>query len=94
MGTEESNPYDIGIFRFPNARHLSNEQKYDFILKCWKPEPSYNFPKTVEGKNSIIRDRSDTNGYEHVPGCAIVACMMVHFACPAFCLEMIQRLKG
>ena len=52
MCTEESNPYDIGIFRFPNAWHLSSEQKYDLILKCWKPEPSYNFPKTVEGKNT------------------------------------------
>ena len=52
MSAEESNPYDIGIFRFPNARHLSNEQKYDLILKCWKPEPSYNFPKTVEGRNT------------------------------------------
>jgi hypothetical protein len=52
MSTEESNPYDIGIFRFPNARHLSNEQKYDLILKCWHPEPSYNFPRTAEGRNT------------------------------------------
>jgi hypothetical protein len=52
MSAEESNPYDIGIFRFPNTRHLSNEQKYGLFLKCWKPEPSYNFPKTVEDRNT------------------------------------------
>ena len=52
MSTEESNPYDIGIFPYPNAQHLSNEQKYNLILKCWHPEPSYNFPRTAEGRNT------------------------------------------
>ena len=26
-----TNPFDIGLIRFPNARQLSNEQKYDII---------------------------------------------------------------
>ena len=52
MSTDETNPYDIGLIRFPNARQLSNGQKYDFILRCWKLEPSYNFPTILEGKNN------------------------------------------
>ena len=52
MSTDETNPYDIGLISFPNARQLSNEQKYDFILRCWQPEPSYNFPTVLEGKNN------------------------------------------
>ena len=52
MSTDETNPYDIGLIRFSNAWQLSNEQKYDFILCCWQPEPLYNFPTILEGKNN------------------------------------------
>ena len=52
MSTDETNPYDIGLIRFSNTWQLTNEQKYDFILCCWQPEPLHNFPTILEGKNN------------------------------------------
>ena len=51
----ECSPFDVGLYAFPNARRLTNDQKYDLILKCWNPDPSYSFPKTAEGKKMSQR---------------------------------------
>ena len=51
----DCSPFDIGIYAFPRAKPLSNEQKYDFVQKCWNPDALFSFPKTAEGKNMSQR---------------------------------------
>ena len=54
----DSSPFDVGIYAFPRAKHLSNEQKYDFVQKCWNLKQYLtfcSFPKTAEGKNTSQR---------------------------------------
>ena len=51
----DCSPFDVGIYAFPWAKPLSNEQKYDFVQKCWNPDALFSFPKTAEGKNMSQR---------------------------------------
>ena len=55
LAPQYCSPFDIGLYSFPKAQRLTNEEKDDIAEKCWSPEPSYNFPKTPEGKDMHLR---------------------------------------
>ena len=52
------NPMDIGNF-MTGDRMLSDEQRYDGLVNCWKPEEDYVFPKIAETE----RVRAFQHGY-------------------------------
>lgn len=48
----DCNPFDFGICFESEIGNLSDEKKYEWITKVWKPTNKFVFPKSKEGKRA------------------------------------------
>ena len=52
VSNEDCSPYDIGLV-YDRIAKFSDVEKFRFIENLWKPDPKFDFPKSVESSGKL-----------------------------------------